>query len=110
MRISIDSTEPLEDVIRLIEAVYDVTLSVAPATRPAKTTRDTTPQPRGGRRAASGKTSRARSNGQGRPATQRAKISNQELRSWARANGYTVSDRGRIPTSVVTAYHQAQDS
>lgn len=33
--------------------------------------------------------------------------SNAELRSWARQNGFTVSDRGRLPASVVTAYRNA---
>ncbi len=29
------------------------------------------------------------------------------VREWARANGYTVSDRGRIPASVLEAYGAA---
>jgi Lsr2 len=29
------------------------------------------------------------------------------IREWARANGYTVSDRGRIAATVTDAYHQA---
>lgn len=29
------------------------------------------------------------------------------IRDWARENGYTVSDRGRIPADVVEAYTQA---
>ncbi|GAA1769217.1 hypothetical protein GCM10009810_29610 [Nostocoides vanveenii] len=29
------------------------------------------------------------------------------IRDWARTHGYTVSDRGRIPTNVVEAFHQA---
>ncbi len=33
--------------------------------------------------------------------------SNAELRAWARQNGFTVSDRGRLPASVVTAYRNA---
>ncbi|HEY2057693.1 MAG TPA: Lsr2 family protein [Amycolatopsis sp.] len=31
---------------------------------------------------------------------------NQAIRSWARKNGYQVSDRGRIPSEVVEAYHK----
>ena len=30
-----------------------------------------------------------------------------DIRSWARNNGYEVADRGRIPASVVDAYHPA---
>ncbi|RHW28462.1 hypothetical protein D0Z08_04825 [Nocardioides immobilis] len=35
---------------------------------------------------------------------------NAEVRSWARQNGFTVSDRGRLPASVVTAYRNAQSA
>ena len=32
---------------------------------------------------------------------------NQAIRDWARAKGMKVSDRGRIPSDVLTAYHKA---
>jgi hypothetical protein len=32
---------------------------------------------------------------------------NQAIREWAAKNGYEVSERGRIPTSVVEAFEQA---
>ena len=32
---------------------------------------------------------------------------NQAIREWAGKNGYEVSERGRLPTSIVDAYHQA---
>ncbi|MDX2375916.1 Lsr2 family protein [Microbacterium sp. LRZ72] len=32
------------------------------------------------------------------------------VREWARANGHQVSDRGRVPASVLEAYEQAQNS
>ncbi|HWD07318.1 Lsr2 family protein [Amycolatopsis sp. NPDC051903] len=31
---------------------------------------------------------------------------NQAIRAWARKNGFAVSDRGRIPSEVVEAYHK----
>lgn len=31
---------------------------------------------------------------------------NQAIRAWARKNGYDVSERGRIPTEVVEAFHK----
>lgn len=31
---------------------------------------------------------------------------NQAIRVWARQNGYPMSDRGRIPSDVVEAYHK----
>ncbi|MBE8519404.1 Lsr2 family protein [Amycolatopsis sp. H6(2020)] len=33
---------------------------------------------------------------------------NQQIRSWANANGYEVSERGRLSSEVVSAYEQAQ--
>lgn len=33
--------------------------------------------------------------------------SNATMREWARANGYKVSDRGRIPADVVAAFEAA---
>jgi len=32
----------------------------------------------------------------------------QAIRDWARKNGYTVSDRGRVPAAVLDAYHSAR--
>jgi hypothetical protein len=32
----------------------------------------------------------------------------QAIREWARKNGYAVSDRGRVPASVLEAYHSAR--
>ncbi|MGW3960178.1 histone-like nucleoid-structuring protein Lsr2 [Amycolatopsis sp. NPDC005003] len=31
-----------------------------------------------------------------------------DIRTWARQNGHEVADRGRIPTSVVDAYHASR--
>lgn len=30
-----------------------------------------------------------------------------EIREWAKANGFTVSERGRVPANIVDAYHAA---
>lgn len=32
---------------------------------------------------------------------------NQAIREWAQQNGFTVSDRGRLPANVIEAYHKA---
>ena len=40
------------------------------------------------------------------PSTGRAsRDQNQAIREWATKNGYEVSERGRIPSSIVEAYH-----
>lgn len=36
------------------------------------------------------------------------KLDTAAIRSWARDNGYQVSDRGRVPTDIVNAYEAAQ--
>lgn len=53
-----------------------------------------------------------RSNGTGRIASRTPVASarsdrdqNQAIREWAVKNGYQVSERGRIPTSVIEAFH-----
>jgi hypothetical protein len=33
---------------------------------------------------------------------------NQQIRAWANANGYAVSERGRLSSEVISAYDQAQ--
>jgi hypothetical protein len=110
LRIRIDSTEPLEDVIRVVGAAYNVTLTVSTTNGASTAPPAMTPKGRGRSRAATGKGARAKSNGRGRSAQQVAKVSSEVLRSWARENGHTVSDRGRIPQAVVAAHRDAQTS
>jgi hypothetical protein len=111
LRISIDSTDSLDDVIRVVEAAYNVTLTVS-TTNEARTTAPPamTPKSGAGSRAATAKGAQAKSNRRGRPAQQVARVSNEVLRSWARENGHTVSDRGRIPKAVVAAHREAQSN
>ena len=44
------------------------------------------------------------------PSGTAARQHNQTVRAWARQNGYTVSERGRIPAEVISAYQSATDS
>lgn len=48
---------------------------------------------------------RAAAKATARPATV-DREQNQAIRAWARKIGYNVSDRGRIPSEVVEAYHK----
>jgi hypothetical protein len=57
----------------------------------------------GGRKRAA--TTRAAGRAPARPASA-DREQNQAIRAWARKNGYQVSDRGRIPSEVVDAYHK----
>lgn len=106
MRVSIDSTEPLEDALRVVGALYGVTLTVAQNNEATTAPPATTTAGRGGRRPAGDKATQARGSRRGRSKRQ-AEVSNAELRSWARENSYTVSDRGRVPATVTAAYHAA---
>jgi hypothetical protein len=53
----------------------------------------------GGRRGSGGNTAAAR------PSTDREQ--NQAIREWAQAQGMKISERGRIPSNVLEAYHQS---
>ena len=68
----------------------------------------------GGRRSAAGSSSGGRSarrgdrsNGTGGRATV-DREQNQAIREWARKQGMTVSERGRIPREVTDAYHRSR--
>lgn len=55
-------------------------------------------------------TSQRRSSGGGTPRARRASSGDRDLadvRTWARANGHEVNDRGRIPNAVLEAYDAA---
>lgn len=107
LRISIDSTEPLEDVLRVVGAMYGVTVTVAPAgaatVKSGSTSRGTLRSQRSsGSRGVSHQRARKRATRNGS-----APVSQAQVRSWARENGHTVSDRGRLPADVVAAYRAA---
>lgn len=55
-------------------------------------------------RRASGRRSTSSQRSTPRPVIDREQ--NQAIRGWARKQGMAVSDRGRIPTDVIEAYHQ----
>jgi hypothetical protein len=123
MRVTIDSTEPLDEVIKVLSAMYGVTLVVSDAepatvspqvadtdTAPPSTAADepTEPAAEGTPTPRRKRPPRRRAPRAGR--TARDRVDNAEIRSWARENGYTVSDRGRVPATIVAAYREAQGS
>ena len=113
MKVTIDSSEPLADALRVIGALYDVTLAQIPDTpalgTPSEDSRSTT---RSGatttgssRRAGAAKTTqRARAPKPTRSARQAATVSTSEIRRWAVANGHAVSSRGTLPGAVRAAW------
>ena len=96
MQVTIDSTEPLNKVLPVINALYGVSLSVpdhagAAEQVPARPRRSRTSRPpqRTGRR------------------NKRPEVSASAVREWARSNGHQVSDRGRVAAELVEAYRAA---
>ena len=52
-------------------------------------------------------TGTARRAGQNRPKTPASSISNTEVRTWAKAHGLEVKERGRVPADVLAQYRAA---
>jgi len=104
VQITIDSTEPLDKVLALIGALYGVSVQTAlddaaPTTGRSRTTprssrRGDTTRPRTRKASAATKSSRR----------SKATPNAASVRSWARANGHPVGDRGRVPAAVTEAY------
>jgi hypothetical protein len=126
LKLTIDSTEALEDTLRVIGAFYNVTLEVSPdgatgnrsgsrsgdgvatSARPTRGTRRNarrTPAKSTPRKRTSNKQTRT---GRARASTAAGQVSTAAIRTWAREHGYTVADRGRVPAEVVAAYRNAQ--
>lgn len=98
----IDGTEAERNVLFALDGVeYEIDLSRENIT---KLTTTLEPWIAGARRV----------RGSGKSRTTRRRVSNNEgpstndVRAWARENGYVVSDRGRIPATVMAAYEAAR--
>lgn len=112
MKVTIDSSEPLDDALRVLGAVYNVQLAV---TGPVLATTDTA-LPRATKAAAATKkpvaaasrTTRGRHTKNTAPPSSKTP-SSKELRVWAQANGHHVSGRGRVPSTLMDAYRSAHN-
>ena len=116
MKVIIDSAEPLADALRVVGALYNVTLAevgegtqsgiprVSASTSGPAATANGKPSRRAtaskaGRRAAARKPSRS--------AKKATSVSTSDIRAWALASGHKVSDRGTLPAAVKSAYAEA---
>ena len=112
LKVTIDSTEPLADTIRVIGALYNVNLGEVAATEDTPTAAVTQDQPPRAATATSSRRSRAKAakastpSGTGRRRRAPAAGSS-DVRAWAVANGHAVSDRGTLPAAVKAAYAEA---
>jgi len=114
MKVTIDSSESLESAIRVLGALYDVTLTVATETaNPAPKSRPTGKASRTSKRSGAAKATAAAVATKRSPRASKTtakSVSASELRSWARANGHEVGTHGRVPATVATAYREAHQS
>jgi hypothetical protein len=115
VKLSVDSSEPLEDAMRVLGALYGVTLVVASEAENGLTSAKqgaSRGTKRAGAKAGSGGRGAAKGAGAARDrsaATSVSPVGNAEVRAWARLTGVTVRDRGRVPASVVNAYREAHN-
>jgi hypothetical protein len=121
LKLTLDSSEPLEDAVRVLGALYGVTLVVSShqhdpsepdtngARKPSNGPKAARRKPAAARKARPAASTNARSASSKRGSSPRSagSPSNAEVRSWARQHGFTVSDRGRLPASVLAAYRNA---
>lgn len=105
MKVTLYSADSVEDALRVVGAMYGVTVVVADAAGIEVTASEqqSAPPRQQSRRADDSESRRSKRRGtKGKQAASTA-----DLRTWARANGHQVSDRGRIPASVLAAYQAA---
>ena len=106
VELTVDSSEPPEDAMRALGALYGVTLVVSSEVPDARRPAQNSTLKRRKRSAAT----RPRT---GAPAVDSdagewaGSPSNAEVRAWARRTGLSVSDRGRVPASVLRGYRNA---
>jgi hypothetical protein len=104
MQLMIESNEPVDRVLQVVGALYGVELAVVTGPEAAGAESPALPEERGkpkslGRRGARKSASNQTRARQGTvPGSAGTGIDLAAVRSWARANGYDVSDRGRVRT------------
>jgi Lsr2 len=107
VQLSIDSTEPLDKVLAVVGALYGVELSVAAPVESAAPPNDR-PNADTAQVEATGKALRKRQpEARASRRAQAAKPDPVAVRTWARTNGHEVSNRGRVPATVLAAYTAA---
>ncbi|GLZ50357.1 Lsr2 family protein [Actinomycetospora sp. NBRC 106375] len=107
----LDQTEADETVEFGLDGItYEIDLSDKNATRLREAFDDYVEHARrqnGRRRLSATARSSGRRNGSSASSSAADREQNQAIREWARRQGMTVSDRGRIPSEVTDAYHKA---
>ena len=106
VKLTVESSEPLEDAMRVLGALYRVTLVVSSEAPDARMPAQKSTVKRRKRAAATKPRTRARAvdTDAGESA---GSSSSAEVRAWARRTGLSVNDRGRVPASVLKEYRNA---
>jgi hypothetical protein len=117
MQLKVDSTEPLENVLSVVGAMYGVELSVtspaAPGLVPAPAAATGTASRNSARKRSTRATKKATTKRAtaapegGRRRGRRRAVDSADVRAWARANGHAVKERGRVPAAVMSAYRES---
>jgi hypothetical protein len=108
VQVTIDSNDSLEHALRVVGSLYGVQLTVA-ATAAENVSEETAPAPRrAARKSPAGARARRRSRRPSEDETPAADLA--AVRTWARENGFQVSDRGRVSNAVLEAYRQSTSS
>ncbi len=117
VKVTIDSSEPLDQALRVLGAMYDVTLRISSTdtnepngSQHSSSDGDLFSPRKPGRKGRPGRSASAarRKSSTGGKRAARVRVSTAELRSWARENGYTVAERGRLPKEIAAAYNAAK--
>ena len=101
MQVTIDSSEPLDKVLPVIAALYGVDLAASPRMpSPGSSDLLSTASRKGTRKTAAARKPVAST----RSRRGKRQPDAFDVRSWARANGHDIKDRGRVPAAVLAAY------
>jgi hypothetical protein len=116
MKVTIDSAESLADALRVVGALYNVTLAEIDEGTQAGSSEDSA-NTSGPSAKANGKPSRrvtaskpgrrAAARKPRQSATKATSVSTSDIREWALAHGHTVSSRGTLPAAIKAAYAEA---
>ena len=105
MQVTIDSAEPLERVLPVINALYGVSLSLSET--PTVATESTTARPARRSRASKAAAPKATAPQSSGRRNKRASVNAGAVREWARSQGHEVSSRGRLSAELLEAYRAA---
>lgn len=116
MKVTIDSSEPLAETLRVIGAMYNINLAVieqrdeGEAPDKARVRESVASKRRSSGQSAQGSMRSSAKTASRRSGRKAQSVSVADMRSWAQSNGHTVNARGTLPASVKAAYAEAHSA